>query len=142
MNLDDLVTAQPAPLFRPGGASMHDVASALHQRRKRHGLGKYASLLQARNRRDAAVDVLQEQLDRVVYDLQVVCEQAALAQALAEFRAWLAEEAAPLLDGFDAVFDPVALAQRADVVAQSLIAEDADESRARRGAADGSVGDG
>lgn len=141
MRLEDLVAPQPAPLPRPGGVSMHDVAAALHRRRKGHGLDKYQSLLQAMNGRSADVDLVQEHLDALVYALQSACESAALAEALAEYRAalvdpqgerWARDGLEYALETFDALLGPVPLAQRADLVAQWLIAQDADESRADR----------
>jgi hypothetical protein len=124
VNLDDLVSPQRAPWQRAGGVSMHDVAIALHGLRKAHGLAKYESLLQAGNGRKAAVDVLQEQLDRVVYDLQVVCEAQAMAEALGEFHGvLLAEASGAVVQQFDVMFSPEALAERADAVAERLIDE-------------------
>ena len=129
MNLDYLATAQDPPVTRPGGVSMHDVAIALHARRRRDGVEVYSSLLQAANGRVGAIDRLQEDLDGLVYGLQVLCEQQALAEALADYRASLAEldaieaTAGAALGHFDAVFSPAALAARADAVAQRLIGE-------------------
>lgn len=131
IRLDELAQAQPAPVRRPGGVSMHDVAMALHRLRKAHGLNKYASLLQAMNGRSAGIDRLQESLDGLVYDLQVVVEQAALTEAMAAFREYLAEEAPHYLAGFDHLLCADALAVRADAIAGELIRQAAPE-RTRR----------
>lgn len=130
IRLDELADAQPVPVQRPGGVSMHDVAMALHGLRKAHGLGKYASLLQAANGRSSGIDRLQESLDGLVYDLQVVIEQAAMAEALAAVREWLVtwstdqywrDGVLPALEHFDALLSPDALALRADAIAGELI---------------------
>lgn len=130
--LRDLVRPQPAPVPRPGGASMHDVAAALHALRKAHGLGTYNSLLQAGNGRRALVDKLQEDLDGLVYAIQGELEAQALGDALAMLRVNLAEvagrdgdERAPgaawALRLFDEVLAPGALAAATDDLAQVLI---------------------
>lgn len=130
----------PQPPSRPGGTvSMHDVASAFHHARKAHGLGKYDSLLTTHNGRDAIVDRIQEHADGMVYLIQQQLEQRALVEALELFRLRLVEdfvrrtpEAQPVLDTFNALLTPDALARRADAMAHEL-AEDAGAAAFPRG---------
>lgn len=60
------VNEQPAP--KPNdGDSMHDLVSADMAQRKKFGLEKYGTILQAGNLRNAILDSYEESLDQIVY---------------------------------------------------------------------------
>lgn len=127
----DLIDPQPAPAYRPGAPSMHDLAARLHELRRDHGLAVYGSLLQTGNGRDPSIDRVQEALDGLVYQLQDVLERSALADALAQFRLNLVEIAGRdepraagarwALDLFGELTGPAAITSRADEKATVIL---------------------
>lgn len=130
--MEELTGPQPPPRYRPGAASMHDVAAMLHRARRDHGFEVYGSLLQVGNGRDPAVDELQEALDGLVYRLHAVIERRAVVEALAAFRVRLAE-GSPVLTGgavlalFDEMLGEDGLRGQADAVAAALLRQSGGE---------------
>lgn len=71
---------QPPP--RPsGGPAIADLVVADIQERKRVGIERYGTPLQAGNGRDALVDAYQEDLDRIQYTRQAIEERRAERRA-------------------------------------------------------------
>jgi hypothetical protein len=71
-SIHDLV-AEDLELWWPASAGVHAVRAELAER-KRIGLARYGTILQAGNGRDALVDAYQEALDLVVYLRQALTE--------------------------------------------------------------------
>jgi len=65
---------QPLPV-PTGGPSMHDKLIEMVLARKKLGLSRYGSLLQAHNGRDVLRDILEELVDACVYVLQAIEER-------------------------------------------------------------------
>lgn len=70
----DYEIGQQAPAVTDG-PSMHDLVVADMLKRKVFGLGKYGTLLQAGNGRDALKDAYEEVLDLAVYLRQAIEER-------------------------------------------------------------------
>lgn len=74
---------EPPPHFTLG-PSMQDLVIADIEARKRVGLRKYGTLLQAGNGRDALMDAYQEALDLVMYLRQAIEERPGYGAGLVE----------------------------------------------------------
>jgi hypothetical protein len=79
----DYVKDQPPPIPNEGPAIVDFVVEDL-QERKRIGIQRYGTPLQAHNGRDALIDAYQEALDLVIYLRQHLAERNAPSETQGE----------------------------------------------------------
>lgn len=75
-----VIKDQPDPIVN-NNSSIHDLVIDDIKERKKLGLERYGTILQAHNGRDALVDMYQEQLDKICYTRQMIEERICGAQA-------------------------------------------------------------
>lgn len=126
MDAQEIIDPQPLPRHRPGATSMHDLAAQLHRMRGEHGWEKYHSRLQTYNGREAQVDMIQESLDRLVYELQAYLEGKAREEAMQDFRRWVNDYGGPIpseviLDELENFLNPLSLYRRAEHLIKDML---------------------
>lgn len=113
-----MIEDQPTPV-RSGRPSIHDLVSADIAERKRVGLERYGTHLQAGNGRDALIDLYQEILDAACYARQLLEERdPGREREIAELRAELVTAARAVTHAENKLFRSIKERDAAQLIAQ------------------------